>query len=50
MTNKIKVESIKEENLSESDKSPLPLTKWKTIKGGSETRFLSEQIDSILYG
>ena len=36
--------------LSESKKPRLPLTKWKTIKGGSDTRLLSEQVDSVLYG
>ena len=36
--------------LSESRKLKLPLTKWKTIKGGPKTRLLSEQIDSVLYG
>ena len=36
--------------VSESKKPLLPLTEWKTVKGGPETRFLSEQIDEILYG
>ena len=36
--------------LSESKKPRLPLTKWKKIKGGANTRNLSEQFDSILYG
>ena len=36
--------------LSESKKPKLFLSKWKTIKGGAKTRFLSEQVDSILYG
>lgn len=50
MTKKIKVElPIKEEYLSKADKPLLPLTKWKTVKGGSRTKFLSEQVDSILY-
>ncbi|MBI2647269.1 hypothetical protein HYW99_02225 [Candidatus Woesearchaeota archaeon] len=36
--------------LSESKKPLLPLTKWKTVKGGPKTRLLSERIDNILYG
>ena len=36
--------------LSESKKPRLLLAKWKTIKGGANTRLLSEQVDSILYG
>lgn len=36
--------------VSESKKPALPLAKWKTVKGGYKTRFLSEQVDSILYG
>jgi hypothetical protein len=36
--------------ISESKKPLLPFSKWKTVKGGPETRFLSEQIDDILYG
>ena len=36
--------------VSEAKKPLLPLTKWKTVRGGPETRFLSEQIDDILYG
>ena len=36
--------------LSESKKPRLPLTRWKTIKGRANTRLLSEQVDSILYG
>lgn len=36
--------------LSESKKPILPLSKWKTIKGGTKTRLLSKQVDSILYG
>ena len=36
--------------LSESKKPRLPLAKWKTIKGTANTRLLSEQVDSILYG
>ena len=36
--------------LSESKKPKLFLSKWKTTKGGVKTRFLSEQVDSILYG
>ena len=36
--------------LSESKKPRLSLTKWKTIKGGANTRLLSDQVDSILYG
>jgi len=35
--------------LSESKKPRLPFAKWKTIKGGAKTRYLSEQVDSILY-
>ena len=36
--------------LSESKKPKLQLADWKTIKGGSRTKLLSEQVDSILYG
>ena len=36
--------------LSESRKPKMSLSKWKTIKGGTKVRFLSEQVDSILYG
>ena len=36
--------------LSESKKLKLHLTNWKTIKGGTKTSLLSEQIDSVLYG
>ncbi|MBI2557897.1 hypothetical protein HYW20_01120 [Candidatus Woesearchaeota archaeon] len=50
MAKKIKAElSIKDEYLSKSDKPILPLAKWKTVKGRSKTRFLSEQVDSINY-
>ena len=35
--------------LSELKKPILPLTKWKTVKGSVKTRFLSEQLDSVLY-
>ena len=36
--------------LTESRKPKLQLSNWKTIKGGDKTKFLSEQVDSILYG
>ena len=36
--------------LAESGKLRLPLAKWKMVKGGPNTRLLSEQVDSILYG
>ena len=36
--------------ISESRKPLLPLSKWKTIRGGAKTGLLSEQIDSVLYG
>ncbi len=35
---------------SESKKPKLLLTNWKTIKGGTKTKLLSEQIDLVLYG
>ena len=35
--------------LSEPKKPRLLLANWKTIKGGTKTKFLSEQIDSLLY-
>jgi len=36
--------------LAESRKLRLPLSGWKTTKGGQNTRLLSEQVDSVLYG
>ena len=36
--------------LSESKIPQLPLIKWKTMKGGADTKLLSEQVDSLLYG
>ena len=36
--------------LSEMRKPMLPLSFWKTFKGGKDTRYLSEQIDDVLYG
>ena len=36
--------------LSQSRKSKLLFTSWKTIKGGAKTKNLSGQVDSILYG
>ena len=34
---------------TESKKTKLLLTNWKTIKGGEKTELLSEQIDLVLY-
>jgi len=36
--------------ISQSRKPSLQFGKWKTIKGGSKTKLLSEQVDSVLYG
>lgn len=36
--------------ISEAKKPLLPLSKWKTIKGGAKTRRISEKVDSMLYG
>ena len=49
MPKKFKSETkIKFEYLPKHDPL-LPLAKWKTVKGGKKTKFLSEQIDSINY-
>ncbi len=36
--------------LSELKKPKMNLSSWKTIKGGSKTKNVSQQVDSILYG
>ncbi len=36
--------------LSESRKPKLKLLEWETVKGSPKTKYLSEQIDGILYG
>ena len=36
--------------LSELQKPRLSLSSWKTFKGGKDTRYLSEQVDDIVYG
>ena len=36
-------------SLTEPKMPRLLLANWKTIKGGTKTKFLSEQIDSLLY-
>ena len=48
MARKIGVSLIKR-LLSEPKKPRLLLSNWKTIKGGTKTKFLSEQIDSLIY-
>ncbi|MEK6942995.1 MAG: hypothetical protein AABX00_02960 [Nanoarchaeota archaeon] len=36
--------------LAHARKPLLPLTEWKSVKGGSKTRLLSSELDKALYG